>query len=136
MTATEVRLGAADIESLRQTLETESTSLKQEINELLSSEGGGAHASVVDAVRDRGEESVADLYSDLGLARIERQVERLRGVESALYRIKQGEYGDCVECAGVISPGRLRADPAVARCIGCQSRAEDTRSAKDPTPSL
>lgn len=50
-----------------------------------------------------------------------RRLERLR-LESALARILDGSYGECVGCGGDIAPARLRADPATPACLNCARR--------------
>ncbi len=106
------------------------------MNDELDRDSASSYRHVIDSVRDRGDESVADLYADLGLALTEQHVERLRSVESALDRIKNDTYGICSSCGEGVDPERLEADPAVSRCFRCQSRVESTPSAKDVTPSL
>jgi DnaK suppressor protein len=56
------------------------------------------------------------------------EVERRREVElarivTALERIKQGEYGDCVSCGEPIAPKRLELDPATPLCLSCAERS-------------
>ena len=40
-------------------------------------------------------------------------------IDAALGRIKEGEFGYCVECGEEIAEKRLRLTPAVARCVEC-----------------
>ena len=47
-----------------------------------------------------------------------------RRIYKALERMKQGDYGYCVNCDEEIAEGRLRFDPSVATCIECARRAE------------
>lgn len=47
-----------------------------------------------------------------------RQNERLR-LNAALQRLKDGEYGACLDCGDEISPERLAFDPTMVRCIAC-----------------
>jgi RNA polymerase-binding transcription factor DksA len=127
----------ADIIRFKRQLECERDALTEEMNaELARRDKGADHPHVLDGARDRGDEAVADLYSDLALASIQSHVERLRAVESALYRIKKDVYGVCIVCAKSVHKARLAADPAVERCIECQIRTESAPSAKDVTPSL
>jgi DnaK suppressor protein len=58
----------------------------------------------------------ADLVSDL-----------LRDVRAALERIRDGTFGNCVECESAISPKRLAALPWASRCIACQDTADGDR---------
>lgn len=134
--AHEAQLDASDIAELRHRLEAERAELRSEIDAEVSRHDEENHARIADAVRDRGDESVADLYADLGFATIEMQVDRLRAVENALQRMAKGEYGVCIDCGEGIGPARLRADPAVGRCINCQTHAEGPAGGKDRTPSL
>ena len=133
---TEEAIQARDVAHLQRRLTDELEQLKKEINEELARDDLSRYAAVIDAVRDRGEESVADLYSDLELHLIERQVERLGNIEAALQRILGNAFGICIDCALPINKARLEADPAVARCLNCQTRVESVPSAKDVTPSL
>ncbi len=47
-----------------------------------------------------------------------RQLERSK-IQAALQRIKDGEYGYCLDCGDRINPARLTADPAIALCQDC-----------------
>lgn len=40
-------------------------------------------------------------------------------VKSALQRIDEGHYGECVSCGEDIAPGRLAARPEATHCIKC-----------------
>jgi DnaK suppressor protein len=53
------------------------------------------------------------------LAELERQ-----RIQTALSRIRSGEYGYCVLCGEEIAEGRLRFDPSVPTCISCAREAE------------
>jgi DnaK suppressor protein len=44
------------------------------------------------------------------------------GVLAALDRIEAGRYGQCVDCGHDIPVGRLEAQPAASRCVGCQAK--------------
>ncbi|HSP00081.1 MAG TPA: TraR/DksA C4-type zinc finger protein [Thioalkalivibrio sp.] len=52
-----------------------------------------------------------------------RQME-LRRIDAALIRLEQGEYGECLSCGEMISPGRLGIDPAATLCLACAEQAE------------
>ena len=132
-----VKVGTADILRFRHQLADERNTLTSEMDAELARDGDAREQlHVIDSVRDRGDDAVADLYSDLALTSIQSHVDRLQTVENALYRIKKNVYGVCLDCAEPIDKARLDADPAVTRCIGCQTLAESTPSSKDLTPSL
>ena len=46
-------------------------------------------------------------------------------VESALQRIREGEFGECVNCGHEINPKRLEAVPWTRYCIACQEKLEN-----------
>jgi len=50
---------------------------------------------------------------------------RLRLLDEALDRLMAGTYGDCVVCGKWIEDDKLRADPALPFCCGCQRRSEN-----------
>lgn len=76
--------------------------------------------------------------ADMGTDNFEREMElgiatgetdRLRLVEEALRRIKDGSYGRCLDCGKDIKPARLKAVPYATLCIHCQSAAEKDQRA-------
>ncbi len=61
---------------------------------------------------------------EIGFATRELLVERAHRLRAALDRLREGEYGTCVECGETIAPARLRALPEVQTCVRCQDRLE------------
>jgi DnaK suppressor protein len=45
-------------------------------------------------------------------------------VETALDRIRDGNFGECLACGGLIAPKRLEAVPWTEYCVACQHRLE------------
>jgi len=52
------------------------------------------------------------------------ELKRLKLIESALTRIKQGKYGHCIKCSHRIPQDRLIAIPYALMCIDCKSEDE------------
>jgi RNA polymerase-binding protein DksA len=52
------------------------------------------------------------------------ELKRLKLIDSALTRIKQGKYGLCVKCGKRIPQDRLEAIPYALMCIDCKSEEE------------
>lgn len=50
----------------------------------------------------------------------QRQLDLLR-IEMAERRLKDGDYGYCVDCDTEIPDGRLKIDPMAERCVNCAS---------------
>jgi DnaK suppressor protein len=55
----------------------------------------------------------------------------LNEVNAALARLREGSFGECVNCGSEINPKRLEAVPWTRYCIACQERMETT-SAQQP----
>ncbi|MDR0321796.1 MAG: TraR/DksA family transcriptional regulator [Treponema sp.] len=52
------------------------------------------------------------------------ELKRLKLIESAITRIKQGKYGHCIKCSKRIPQDRLVAIPYALMCIECKSEEE------------
>ena len=57
-------------------------------------------------------------------ASVDRQLALSQAIEKALMRIKQGEYGRCLECDDFIATARLTIDPVAEHCINCAELRE------------
>jgi RNA polymerase-binding protein DksA len=86
-------------------------------------------------VADSGEASVADLLVDLEAAMTDRDMRELREIDAAQQRMRDGNYGECLDCGGEIDFERLRANPVAVRCIVCQTQHEKS-FAHGRTPTL
>jgi RNA polymerase-binding protein DksA len=73
---------------------------------------------------DSGDESVANALADFNVAVADRHVHALRDIEGALRRVREGEYGVCIDCGDAIGFARLQAYPTAKRCIACQEKRE------------
>ena len=56
-----------------------------------------------------------------GQARAEQE---LKKIATALERIDDGSFGECLECGNEIAEGRLSADPTATLCIKCAEAKE------------
>jgi DnaK suppressor protein len=61
----------------------------------------------------------------------ERQL--LQMVESALDRLRLGNFGECISCGREINPKRLEAVPWARHCIECQEKLEQGKLEETPT---
>jgi len=52
------------------------------------------------------------------------ELKRLRMIDSALTRIKQGKYGLCMKCSKKIPQARLEALPYALMCVECKAADE------------
>lgn len=109
--------------------------LREEVQMELERSGESNYIDLAGGVHDTGDESMADLLSDLSTQAVHRQIEELRDIEETYRRIRESEYGDCVDCGGEIGFERLMAYPTARRCIGCQTKNEKMYAGAG-TPSL
>ena len=109
--------------------------LRGEIRSTLARSAEETHVRVAEQVRDLEDDSFSNLVVDLNLAEVERDVDELRRISTALRRAQDGTYGLCEDCDVVIPVQRLEAEPTALRCIRCQELFEKTH-AGNSTPSL
>lgn len=97
--------------------------LEAELEEIsrLSASTGADRAPVALDQQSVGRLSRMDAMQGQAMAQASerRRQQRVALIKAALTRLDEGEYGFCLECGDEISPGRLKADPAVPRCLGC-----------------
>ena len=102
--------------------------LLEEIRRVLARTSDERYADLLSGGSDAGDESVADLLSDVTLAEVARDVAEVRDINAAETRIATGHYGLCVDCGAAIGYSRLQAYPTAKRCVHCQSLREKTRA--------
>jgi len=118
------------MEEIRQRLESELNHTMGRIRQLggavvfeefLGSVGDNTPlADEVDVIRLNEDREMSFATRSLLVARVNKLAE-------ALERLREGEYGLCVECGEAIAPARLRALPEVITCVRCQDRLERSR---------
>lgn len=87
-------------------------------------------------VRDAVEDSMNHVARTIGVAVVEASSSTVRGIESALGRLKRGRYGACEDCGERIPSVRLRVLPFAVRCRDCQQECEALGSGAMPAPSF
>ncbi|MGH8642644.1 MAG: TraR/DksA family transcriptional regulator [Burkholderiales bacterium] len=113
-----------EVMELEKMLRERERALRTEIRENLLRSEHEHHKDLAGMVSDIGDESVADMLTDIEIAAVGRDVGELREVESALVRVRERTYGVCVDCNEPIGHARLKAQPAAARCLSCQAQQE------------
>jgi RNA polymerase-binding transcription factor DksA len=120
---------------LKKMIEQRSNELQSEIREDVARARSEQYGELAGPAPDPGDQSVADLITDLGQADVSRDLDELRALEAAKGRIADGSYGECVSCGRDLDFQRLRANPAALRCIECQRVFEKTHAVQ-PSPRL
>jgi RNA polymerase-binding transcription factor DksA len=109
----------------RQTLQQRLTESEQVLRaEIRTSEDQRASTSYADlagAAPDEGDEANADLFVDVDHALIGMKLAELRAIDRAQQRMRDGSYGECVDCDAAVGYERLLARPTAERCTHCQS---------------
>jgi len=117
----------AEIESAKKTL----IQLKKEIFKEI--DAGIKEGSSKDSTEYRGDNyDIASSERDRELMYMlgDRERKKVKEIDNALLKIKEGTYGICDECGEPISKKRLKIIPYSNLCINCQSRAEEEEKKK------
>ncbi|MCU0936531.1 MAG: hypothetical protein MUF66_10810 [Gammaproteobacteria bacterium] len=105
-------LSTEQLASLRERLQRQFADLRERVRQELIGADAERFLDLAGRVHDPGDESVADLLVDLGLAAIDRHIGAIRETEAGILRLRRGTYGSCVDRAGREPLRRL---PAPAR---------------------
>ena len=118
-------LDQSQIDQLVEKLKTDYQTLLREVRDELENSGEQHRIDLLNSEPgDTGDESMATALADFNVARLDRQVQGVRDIEAAFRRIKDGEYGVCIDCGDDIGFTRLQAYPTAKRCIICQEKRE------------
>jgi len=115
-------------QELRSAIDQRRRVLLEELRQDVSRSREQQYGELAGPAPDPGDESVADLISDLDHAEVERELGELRQLDAARSRMDEGHYGECIRCGGEIGYARLRANPSAVRCIDCQTLVEKTHA--------
>lgn len=127
------QLSAEELREFETVLRERHQQLREEVHQTLMESNDIHWQEAAGRIHDPGEESVADLITDLNIRQLDQHVQELYAVEAALARQRNGTYGICIDCGRHINIERLRAMPAATRCIDCQSRHEREYAQETPT---
>lgn len=118
-------LSTLQLEQFTAQLRADLQTLRQEVREELENSGDQHRIALLnEEPGDVGDLSLAAALADLNVARFDRHIQALRDIDAALQRIKDGEYGVCMDCGDDIGFARLQAYPTAKRCIICQQQRE------------
>ena len=117
-------LNDTQLDELQARLRHDLAQLEEEVAEEAEAISEGRSERFPGGARDHGDEAIrgqADAIESEVLARHRQEMSELR---AALARIAEGSYGECLSCGGAIGFERLMVQPRAARCMVCQTRAE------------
>ncbi len=80
--------------------------------------------TIADDAQDTADQAVFSYQKELLFSRGTHDHGQLSLVTHALERLKEGSFGECIECGNQIGAKRLEALPWTPYCIDCQEKVE------------
>lgn len=80
--------------------------------------------TIAEEAQDTADQAVFSYQKELLFSRGTHDHGQLSLVKHALERLKEGSFGECVECGNQIGAKRLEALPWTPYCIDCQEKIE------------
>ncbi len=77
-----------------------------------------------DSAQDIADRAASSYTKEFLFSQSNNDRQLLQMVETALQRIREGEFGECVSCGNEINAKRLEAVPWTRYCIECQEKLE------------
>jgi len=118
-------LSQSQLDQLVRKLKQDYQKLLLEVRDELENSGNQHRIDLLNSEPgDSGDESLANALADFNLAILDRHIDEMRDIEAALQRVRNGEYGVCIDCGEAVTFPRLMAYPTAKRCIVCQEQRE------------
>jgi len=108
------------LEQFRKRLETR----QHELRRLVSRNVQDGRAADEQAAQDIADKAANSYTKEFLFHQSHNDRQLLQLVEEALGRIREGGYGECVNCGNELNAKRLEAVPWTRYCIGCQEKVE------------
>jgi DnaK suppressor protein len=108
------------LESFKKRLETR----QQELRHMVTRNQKDGRAADDEATQDVADRAASSYTKEFLFSQSNNDRQLLNMVESALARIREGSFGECVSCGKEINAKRLEAVPWTRHCIECQEKAE------------
>lgn len=108
------------LETFRKRLEERQQALRKAVSR---TEEDGRIADQ-DSAQDIADRAASSYTKEFLFSQSNNDRQLLHMVETALQRIREGTFGECVSCGNEINPKRLEAVPWTRYCIECQEKLE------------
>ncbi|HXE89533.1 MAG TPA: TraR/DksA C4-type zinc finger protein [Terriglobales bacterium] len=108
------------LEQFRKKLEAR----QQELRRVVSNTELAGRSADVETAQDIADKAASSYTKEFLFSQSNNERQLLHEVESALARIREGEFGNCVNCGKEVNPKRLEAVPWTRFCINCQEKLE------------
>lgn len=121
MTCTRVMtMDKKKIEAFKKRLETR----QQELRRTVSRTEQDGRSADEDSTQDIADKAANSYNKEFLFHQSNNERQLLQMVESALSRIREGSFGECIQCGKEINAKRLEAVPWTRNCIECQEKLE------------
>ena len=108
------------LEAFKKRLETR----QQELRRMVSRTEQDGRRVDEDSAQDIADRAASSYNKEFLFHQSNNDRQLLQMVESALSRIREGSFGECISCGKEINPKRLEAVPWTRHCIECQEKLE------------
>jgi DnaK suppressor protein len=108
------------VEQFKKRLETR----QQELRRLVSRNVQDGRAADEQAAQDIADKAANSYTKEFLFHQSNNDRQLLQLVEEALGRIREGSYGECVNCGNELNAKRLEAVPWTRYCLNCQEKME------------
>jgi DnaK suppressor protein len=116
------------LDSFRKRLEERQQALRKTVSR---TEEDGRIADQ-DTAQDIADRAASSYTKEFLFSQSNNDRQLLQMVETALLRIREGEFGECVSCGEEINAKRLEAVPWTRYCISCQEKLENGQLEEAP----
>jgi len=108
------------LETFKKRLETR----QQELRRTVTRTQADGRTVDEDTAQDIADRAASSYNKEFLFSQSNNDRQLLQMVESALVRIREGSFGECISCGREINPKRLEAVPWTRHCIECQEKLE------------
>lgn len=108
------------LEGFKKRLETR----QQELRRTVSRTQADGRSADEDTAQDIADRAASSYTKEFLFSQSNNERQLLQMVEKALARIREGSFGECINCGKEINAKRLEAVPWTRHCIECQEKLE------------
>jgi len=109
------------LEAFKKRLETR----QQELRRIVHRTQADGRSADEDTAQDIADRAASSYNKEFLFSQSNNERQLLQMVEKALLRIRQGSFGECIQCGKEINAKRLEAVPWTRHCIECQEKLEN-----------
>jgi DnaK suppressor protein len=108
------------LEYFRKRLETR----QQDLRRMVTRTQQDGRSADEDTAQDIADKAASSYNKEFLFHQSNADRQLLQMVETALVRLREGSFGECISCGKEINPKRLEAVPWTRHCIECQEKLE------------